>query len=64
LNQIDDREEDDPNDPAHPDFDLSESAPYDYDGPYEKPWFLRRGVLMAVSLLLIFSLLLPIALRL
>jgi len=56
--------EDDPNDPDHPDFDLSESAPYDFDGPYEKPWFLRRGVLLLVSAVLIFSLLLPLALRL
>jgi hypothetical protein len=58
-----DYEFDDPNDPRHPDFDLSESAPYDFDGPYEKPWFLRRGVLLLVSALLIISLLLPFAFR-
>jgi hypothetical protein len=61
VNEID---EDDPNDPRHPDFDLSESAPYDFDEPYAKPWYLRRGVLLVVSALLIFSLLLPLALRL
>jgi hypothetical protein len=58
-----DYEFDDPNDPRHPDFDLSESAPYDFDEPYEKPWFLRRGVLLLVSALLIISLLLPFAFR-
>jgi hypothetical protein len=56
-------DEDDPNNPDHPDFDLSESAPYDFDGSYEKPWFLRRGVLLLVSALLIISLLLPFAFR-
>jgi hypothetical protein len=58
-----DIDEDDPNNPRHPDFDLSESAPYDFDEPYEKPWFLRRGVLLLVSALLIFSLLLPFVVR-
>ena len=64
MKQIDEPEQDDPNNPSHPDFDLSESAPYDFDQPYEKPWFLRRGVLLVVSVLLIFSLLLPLVLRL
>jgi hypothetical protein len=56
-------EDDDPNNPDHPDFDLSESAPYDFDPPYEKPWFLRRWVLLLVSLIILVSLLLPYALR-
>jgi hypothetical protein len=55
--------DDDPNDPSHPDFDLSESAPYDFDEPYQKPWFLRRWVLLLVSLIVVVSLLLPYALR-
>ena len=56
-------EDDDPNDPSHPDFDLSNSAPYDFDEPYEKPWFLRRWLLLTISLLVVFALLLPYALR-
>jgi hypothetical protein len=56
-------EDDDPNDPAHPDYDLSDSAPYDFDEPYEKSWFLRRWVLLLVSVILVVSLLLPYALR-
>jgi hypothetical protein len=56
-------EDDDPNDPSHPDFDLSDSAPHDFDGPYEKPWFLRRWLLLLVSLLVVISLLLPFVMR-
>jgi hypothetical protein len=59
----DDEDDDDPNDPSHRDFDLSTSAPYDFDGPYEKPWFLRRWLLLSISLLVVFALLLPYALR-
>jgi hypothetical protein len=58
-----DYEEDDPNDPSHPDYDLSDSAPYDFDEPYEKPWFLRRWLLLVVSLLVLIALLLPYALQ-
>ena len=43
----------DPNDPSHPDFDLSESAGYAYWEPTPKPWFVRRGVIFAVTLLVI-----------
>ena len=43
----------DPNDPSHPDFDLSESAGYTYWEPPPKPWFVRRGVILAVTLLVI-----------
>ena len=52
-------EDDDPNDPSHPDYDLSNSAPYDFDKPYEKPWFLRRWVLLLVSVIVLVGLLLP-----
>jgi hypothetical protein len=63
MNLLDD-EADDPNDPSHPDFDLSESAPYDFDEPYEKPWFLRRWMLLLVSIVVVFSLLLSYVVRL
>jgi hypothetical protein len=56
-------QDDDPNDPSHPDYDLSDSAPYDFDEPYEKPWFLRRWVLLLVSLIVVVGLLLPYAIR-
>ncbi|HEU0072799.1 MAG TPA: hypothetical protein VFS30_02215 [Dehalococcoidia bacterium] len=56
-------EDDDPNDPSHRDYDLSNSAPYDFDEPYEKPWFLRRWLLLLVSLIVLAGLLLPYALR-
>jgi hypothetical protein len=56
-------EDDDQNDPSHPDYDLSDSAPYDFDEPYEKPWFLRRWVLLLVSVIVVVSLLLPFVVR-
>ena len=43
----------DPSDPSHPDYDLSESAGYAYWEPAPKPWFVRRGVILAVTLLVI-----------
>jgi hypothetical protein len=54
-----DEDEDDPNDPRHRDFDLSEAGigvHRDYD---KKPFFLRRGVLLVVAVLVIVGLLLP-----
>ena len=58
-----DYEDDDPNDPSHPDFDLSDSAPHDFDEPYEKAWFLQRWLLLLVSAIVLLGLLLPYALR-
>ncbi|HWO73831.1 MAG TPA: hypothetical protein VNN21_09775 [Dehalococcoidia bacterium] len=57
-------EDDDPTDPSHPDFDLSEASPYSAYEPRPKPWYLRRVTLLLVSLLVVFSLLLPYVLRL
>ena len=59
-----DYEGDDPNNPSHPDYDLSNSAPYDLDEPYQKPWFLQRWLLLTVSAIVLLGLLLPYALRL
>ncbi|HEX5369104.1 MAG TPA: hypothetical protein VFY10_06780 [Dehalococcoidia bacterium] len=54
-------EEDDPTDPSHRDYDLSTSAPYEFDGPADaKPWFLRRGFILLIGAVLIFSLILPL----
>lgn len=49
----------DPNDPTHPDHDLSVSAGYaDWD-PTPKPLLTRRGVILLITLLVIVGLLLP-----
>jgi hypothetical protein len=55
----DDGLEDDPNDPSHPDFDLSDSAPWHYVEPQGKPWFLQRWVFLILAVVIIFSLILP-----
>ena len=59
----DEFEEDDPNDPQHRDHDLSTSADYDFDSwADDKPWFMRRWAVMAVSGMLILSLVLGLIL--
>jgi len=56
-------EDDDPNDPKHRDHDLSTSADYDFDSWVDdKPWFARRWAVLAVSGILIFSLVLGLIL--
>lgn len=52
----------DPNDPTHPDHDLSESASYAWYPP-DKPFYLRRGVILAVTILVIIGLLIPVLAR-
>ncbi len=54
----------DPNDPTHPDYDLSEAAGYAGWEPEAKPLLLRRGVILFVTLLVIAGLLLAILPRL
>jgi hypothetical protein len=57
-------EDDDPNDPRHRDHDLSDSYDYDWERPADqRPWFLQRWFVMTVSLLLVFSLLLPLVIQ-
>jgi hypothetical protein len=57
-------EEDDPNNPRHRDHDLSDSAMYDWDRPADvKPWYLQRWFMMTIGILLVFSLLLPMFVR-
>jgi len=48
-----------PNDPSHPDHDLSESAGYAGWDPAPKPLLTRRGVILLITLLVIVGLLLP-----
>ena len=57
-------EDDDPNNPLHRDHDLSDSALYDWDRPADaKPWFLQRWFMLTISLLLVFSLILPLVIQ-
>jgi hypothetical protein len=53
----------DPNDPAHPDFDLSEAAGYSAPEPAPATGTLWRPFLVLVSVLLILALILPPLIR-
>lgn len=54
----------DPNDPSHPDYDLSESSGYLGWEPSPKPVFLRRGVVLLITILVLIGLLIPLIVRL
>jgi hypothetical protein len=43
----------DPNDPTHPDHDLSESAGYANWEPSPEPWLTQRNVLIAITVLIV-----------
>ncbi len=62
--ELDGQWELDPNDPTHPDYDLSESAGYADWEPAPKPVFLWRGVILGFTLLVIGALMIPLLLRL
>lgn len=49
----------DPNDPSHPDHDLSVSAGYAGWEPEPKPVLLWRGVVVGLTLLIVLGLLIP-----
>jgi hypothetical protein len=49
----------DPNDPTHPDFDLSLAHGYANWEPAPKPLLARRGVLLLLVALIILGLLVP-----
>ena len=51
--------DDDPNDPNHRDFDLSEAG-IEYYVPDAKPWFLRRWFVLLVCGLVLLALILPL----
>lgn len=46
----------DPNDPAHPDHDLSESAGYADWEPSATPWFARPNVILVITVLIVLCL--------
>jgi hypothetical protein len=50
----------DPNDPTHPDYDLSEAAGHGGWEPEPTPIFLRRGVVLAVTVVVLIALLVTI----
>ena len=52
----------DPNDPTHPDHDLSVSVGYAGWDPAPKPLLTRRGVILLITALVIVGLLLPFVL--
>ena len=54
----------DPNDPSHPDYDLSVDAGYADWEPTSKPLLLRRGTVYLITVLVIIGLLIPLLLRL
>lgn len=54
----------DPSDPSHPDHDLSEAAGYAEWEPSPKPVFLRRGMVLLLTILVIVGLLIPLLVRL
>ena len=54
----------DPNDPSHPDYDLSVDAGYAGWEATPRPPLIRRGLVLLVTLLVIIGLVGPILLRL
>lgn len=49
----------DPNDPTHPDFDLSEAGYSGVEPEQRRPWVLSRGFILAVVILIFVALLWP-----
>ena len=54
----------DPNDPTHPDYDLSDAAGYANWDPSPKPWLMRAGVALLITAVVIVALLATILPRL
>ena len=53
----------DPNDPTHPDYDLSEAAGYGEWEPAPKPVLARNGIMLLVAVLVILAIVISIAPR-
>ena len=54
----------DPNDPTHPDHDLSIAHGYSNWEPSRTPWLARTGVVIVISLIIVIALLATILPRL
>jgi len=53
----------DPNDPSHPDYDLSDAAGYGRWEPLEQGQSRRQRILVIVAFLLLMALLVPVLIR-
>jgi hypothetical protein len=53
----------DPNDPSHPDYDLSETAGYGGWEPLEQGQSRRQRIIVVVTILLLIALLVPLLIR-
>ena len=53
----------DPNDPSHPDFDLSEAGYYGVEQKDTRPWYLSQTFLVIVTIVVLASFLLPVCLN-
>jgi hypothetical protein len=53
----------DPNDPSHPDYDLSEAAGYGRWEPMERRQSQRQQIIVVVSILVLVALLAPVLIR-
>jgi len=53
----------DPNDPSHPDYDLSDAAGYGRWEPLEQGQSRRQRILVIVAFLLLMAILLPLLVR-
>ena len=53
----------DPNDPSHPDYDLSDAAGYGRWEPPEQGQSRRQRIIVAVTILLLAALLVPVLIR-
>lgn len=58
--EVEEQLELDPNDPSHPDYDLSVAAGYAAWEPPPRPLLTRRGVMLLVALLVIAGLMIPV----
>ncbi len=54
----------DPNDPSHPDYDLSVDAGYAGWEETPRPPLIRRGVVLLITVLVIIGLVVPMLIRL
>ena len=53
----------DPNDPSHPDYDLSDAAGYGRWEPMEQGQSRRQRIIVAVTILLLIAVLVPVVIR-
>ena len=53
----------DPNDPSHPDYDLSDAAGYGQWEPLEQGQSRRQRIIVVVAILLLLAILLPLLVR-